>query len=172
MKATMTQSSVEAVRLRFDSARSCDEVKAALLAQMGAMKPETMTAILQTAKTGEDFERELRPFIGKSGFTLLAEFDHSRWLSLYGISARVVRLIFGNPTIAITMIRHDLTAALFAPVEVLLFDRVDGSGCSVVYDLPSSLMQAHRTAEFLAAAESLDAKLQALVSQATGVAVG
>ena len=32
----------------------------------------------------------------------------------------MMRWIFGNPLIAITMIRHDLTAGLFAPVEILV----------------------------------------------------
>lgn len=39
---------------------------------------------------------------------------------------KVVRIIFGNPQIAITMIRHDVGAALFVPVEVLIVEREDG----------------------------------------------
>jgi len=45
---------------------------------------------------------------------LFHEIDHGGWLSKFGINRRMVRWIFGNPLIAITMIRHDLTAGLFA----------------------------------------------------------
>jgi uncharacterized protein (DUF302 family) len=50
-----------------------------------------------------------------------------------------VRFIIGNPTIAITMLRDDLTAGLFAPVELILIEESDG-GCSLTYVRPSSLM--------------------------------
>jgi len=38
------------------------------------------------------------------------------------------------------MIRHDLEAALFAPVELLLVEDENREGVTVIYDLPSSLM--------------------------------
>ena len=34
----------------------------------------------------------------------------------------------GNPLIAITMIRHDITAGLFAPVEILVTEKDERSG--------------------------------------------
>lgn len=56
------------------------------------------------------------------------QFNHGDWMSLYGVNRgrKVVRIIFGNPQIAITMIRHDVGAALFVPVEVLIIEREDG----------------------------------------------
>jgi Domain of unknown function DUF302 len=45
----------------------------------------------------------------------------------------MVRWIFGNPLIAITMIRHDLTAGLFAPVEILVTEAEDGLGTTITY---------------------------------------
>ena len=56
------------------------------------------------------------------------------------INRRMVRWIFGNPLIAITMIRHDLTAGLFAPVEILVTEAEDGRGTTITYVRPSSLM--------------------------------
>ena len=56
-----------------------------------------------------------------------------------GIQRKALRFIIGNPTIAITMLRHDLTAGLFAPVEMILIEESDGH-CSLTYVRPSSLM--------------------------------
>ncbi len=78
-----------------------------------------------------------------------------------------MRVILGNPLIAITMLRHDVTAGLFAPVELLLTDEGD-DGSSVTYVKPSSLMVVEPNPELLSAAEQLDAKLAALAEQVAG----
>ena len=52
----------------------------------------------------------------------------------------VVRWILGNPLIAITMIRHDITAGLFAPVEILVTEKERGPGTTITYVRPSSLI--------------------------------
>ena len=91
--------------------------------------------------------------------------DHGAWITKAGIERKVMRVILGNPLIAITMLRHDVTAGLFAPVELLLVDEGDGS--SLTYVKPSSLMVVEPNPEFLSAAEELDAKLAALATKAT-----
>lgn len=55
-------------------------------------------------------------------------------MQLYGVNGgrRVTRIIFGNPQIAITMLRHDVAAGLFVPVEVLIIEREGGEGTDVV----------------------------------------
>ena len=87
---------------------------------------------------------------------------------MYGVTQRVLRLIFGNPIIAFTMMRDDLTAGLFAPVEVLLVEHDNGDGCTVAYNLPSAMVAAEDPAP-LPAARALDNRLNALISGATGV---
>jgi uncharacterized protein (DUF302 family) len=77
--------------------------------------------------------------LGPSDFALFATIDHGAWIKKVGIRRKAVRLIIGNPTIAITMLRHDLTAGLFAPVELILVEEEDGR-CSLTYVRPSSLM--------------------------------
>jgi uncharacterized protein (DUF302 family) len=64
---------------------------------------------------------------------LFYEIDHGGWLSKFGIHRRMMRWIFGNPLIAITVIRHDLTAGLFAPVEILVTEAEDGLGTTITY---------------------------------------
>jgi uncharacterized protein (DUF302 family) len=49
-------------------------------------------------------------------------------------------LIIGNPTIAITMLRHDLTAGLFVPVELILVEEHDGR-CSLHAIIAKTLLR-------------------------------
>jgi uncharacterized protein (DUF302 family) len=170
MKAWMSTSESDVTRVRFDSARPFDEVRSALRRLLGTSKLQDVLDHARAVRSPEDFERLVAPAIGESGFVLFLELDHSNWLPLYGITRKAVRLIFGNPLIAITMIRHDIEAALFAPVELLLFESGDGVGSTIIYDLPSSLMRAKTNPELLKAAQALDAKMAALVSAATGAA--
>jgi len=96
----------------------------------------------------------------------MAQVDHSRWIEKYGIKRRLLRWIFGNPLIAITMLRHDCTAGLFVPIKLLLAESDDGASCNVTYVVPSSLIVVDANPELLAAAQALDAKAEALVAAA------
>jgi hypothetical protein len=62
------------------------------------------------------------------------------------------------------LIKHDVTAGLFVPVELLLVGNESGEGSSIIYVLPSSLM-ATGNAELTKAAKALDAELEALVAK-------
>jgi hypothetical protein len=64
------------------------------------------------------------------------------------------------------MLRHDVTAGLFAPVEVLLVDEGEDRS-SLTYVKPSSLMVIEDNAQLLSAAKELDAKLAALAAKVT-----
>lgn len=72
-------------------------------------------------------------------------------------------MIIGNPLIAITMLRHDVTAGLFAPVELLVVGE-DDDHSSLTYVQPSSLMVVEPNGPLLAAAHDLDSKLAALAA--------
>jgi uncharacterized protein (DUF302 family) len=73
-----------------------------------------------------------------------------------------------NPLIAITMIRHDITAGLFAPVEVLVTEKESGPGTTIAYVRPSSLMVIEENPPLREAAKALDEKFDALIAKATG----
>jgi isoquinoline 1-oxidoreductase subunit beta len=69
---------------------------------------------------------------------------------------RSVRWILGNPLIAITMLRHDITAGLFAPVEILVTEKEGEAGTTVTYVRPSSLMVTEENLPLHKAAKALD----------------
>ena len=160
----------EAKRVRVKSARSFEEVLLNLRKVVGKMPTKQgNTQELREAPTRERFEHVIQSQMGESDFLLFFHVDYGQWLPLFGIQRKVMRWILGNPLIAITMIRHDITASLFAPVELLLLENESGHGSTVIYDLPSSLMVIEPNPALLAAARVLDHKLARLVSRVTGV---
>jgi uncharacterized protein (DUF302 family) len=155
----------DGVRVRYDSAKSYGELVAALLADIGAA-PVPINDIAASTGDWQTYEERVESDVGPSGFMLFGIFDHSAWITKAGIDRKVLRVILGNPLIAITMLRHDVTAGLFAPVELLITD--SGTGSSVTYVKPSSLMVIETNPELLSAAKQLDAKLASLAEKVTG----
>lgn len=157
-----TETRFDGVRVRYDSAKSYDELIAALLADIGE-QPVPINDISAVDGDWDSYQSRVEKYVGPSGFMLFALLDHGAWIRKAGIERRELRVILGNPLIAITMIRHDVTAGLFAPVELLILDEPGGS--SLTYVKPSSLMVIEPNPPLLAAAEALDAKLAALAAK-------
>lgn len=155
----------QGVRLRFDSTRSIDELVGALLDDVGD-KPVPISDIALGFDSWESYEREVASHAGPSGFMLFALLDHGSWLAKAGIDRRVLRVVIGNPLIAITMLRHDVTAGLFAPVEILITEE-NGGHSALTYVVPSSLMVVEPNEPLRAAALVLDAKLAKLAASVT-----
>jgi uncharacterized protein (DUF302 family) len=155
----------DGVRVRYDSAKSYDELLAALLADIGE-RPVPVNDFAKATDSWQAYRRLVEPHVGPSGFMLFGLFDHGAWIAKAGIDHKVMRVILGNPLIAITMLRHDVRAGLFAPVEVLLVDEGDGRS-SLTYVRPSSVMVVEPNPELLSAARELDAKLTALAAKVT-----
>jgi uncharacterized protein (DUF302 family) len=157
------------VRIVVDTPLSFDEVSRRLKAEMGNGNIPEILALAKTVRTESEFADEVtKRYVGRSGFMLFAEIDHGTWLTVFGIHRRSVRWVLGNPLIAVTMIRHDITVGLFAPVELLITEHEDGRGTNVVYIRPSSLIIVEENEPLRQAAEILDTKLAALVTSATG----
>lgn len=137
--------------------------------QTGRASIGDFNTLVASVSSEEQFNQEVSErFVGPSGFMIFAEFDHGQWISHYGIDRQVLRIILGNPLIAITMLRDDISVGLFAPVELLLVDHENGSGCTLYYVRPSSLMMIEKNAQLAAAALELDRKLELLISNITG----
>ncbi|MGD1173093.1 DUF302 domain-containing protein [Mycobacterium seoulense] len=161
----MTETRFEGVRVRYASTKSYDELRAALLADIGE-QPVPINDIATSSDDWESYRQRVESHVGPSGFMLFGVFDHGAWITKAGIDRKAVRVILGNPLIAITMLRHDVTAGLFAPVELLIVD--EGAGSSLTYVKPSSLMVVAPNPELLEAATELDTKLAALAVKVTG----
>ena len=156
------------VRIEVVTSVGFDEVLDRLRTLMGRASPAEIVSLAQTPISEAEFVRTVEERLeGESGFMLFAEIDHGGWLAKFGIDRRTVRWILGNPLIAVTMIRHDITAGLFAPVEILVTEAEDGQGATVAYLRPSSLMVIGENPPLRVAATLLDAKFDALIARAT-----
>lgn len=152
-------------RVTVDSTKPFEVVFTALLDDIGH-EPVPLSDIAGGAKSWDDYQQAMEKHVGPSEFMLFALIDHGDWIAKAGISRKATRVVLGNPMIAITLIRHDLTAGLFAPVELLVYENSAGLA-SVVYLKPSSLLLSPDL-ELLDAAVALDEKLESLVSKVTG----
>lgn len=158
----------EGVRMHIDSDNTYDQTVAALLSEIGE-NPEPITDLPAVFfEDWDSFAAEITHHLGSSEFMLMHLIDHGGWLQTAGINRKALRAILGNPLIAITMLRHDLTAGLFAPVELLILEE-DDNRSSLTYVRPSSLMVVDDNPPLRAAALVLDEKLAALAAR---VAVG
>lgn len=156
----------QGVRVEFDSEKSYDEVVAALLADIATNYLRISDFPREAFTSWEAYSAEVRAHVGPSDFMLMELIDHGGWIQLTGIHRKALRVILGNPLIAITMLRHDVTAGLFAPVELLVIEEPDNRA-RVIYVQPSSLMVVDDNPPLLEAAQKLDEKLAALVSKVT-----
>jgi uncharacterized protein (DUF302 family) len=159
------ETSFGGVRVRYESAKGYNELLAALLADIGE-KPVEINELARATDDWQSYQDKVEPLAGPSEFMLFSLIDHGAWITKAGIDRKVMRVVLGNPLIAITMLRHDVTAGLFAPVELLVVDEGEGRS-SLTYVKPSSLMVVEPNPELLSAAEALDAKLAALATKVT-----
>jgi uncharacterized protein (DUF302 family) len=154
----------DGIRIRIDSDKTYRQLVAALLAEIGD-KPESINELPATFfQDWESFATEVTRHLGASEFMLMHLIDHGEWLETAGINRKALRAILGNPLLSITMLRHDLTAGLFAPVELLLLEE-DDDRSSLTYLKPSSLMVIDDNPPLQAAAQALDEKLAALAAR-------
>ncbi|OBB99389.1 DUF302 domain-containing protein [Mycobacterium sp. 852002-40037_SCH5390672] len=156
----------DGVRVRYDSAKSYDRLRAALLADIGE-QPVPINDLATATDDWDSYRQRVESHVGPSGFMLFGVIDHGAWITKVGIDRKVLRVVLGNPLIAITMLRHDVTAGLFAPVELLVADEGERRS-SLTYVKPSSLMVIEPNPELLSAAQGLDEKLAALAAKVTG----
>jgi hypothetical protein len=157
--------SFDGVRLRYGSTKTFDDLVDAVLTDVGR-EPVPIDDIGKVYPDWDSYEHEVQSHVGPHGLMLFGSFDHGGWIAKAGVHRKVLRLVIGNPLIAITMIRHDVTAGLFAPVELLLTEEDSGTS-ALTYVLPSSLMVTEPNLPLLSAARELDAKLAALATEVT-----
>jgi uncharacterized protein (DUF302 family) len=76
---------------------------------------------------------------------------------------RIIRFVVGNPLIMKEMVKHVPDAGSYAPVTVLVDERPDG--VHVSYNKMESYLLPYGSAEALAVARNLDAKITTLLHE-------
>lgn len=160
----VTHHSYSAIRreLTFDVAY--EAFTHALERSLGTM--EIDAAQRMATRPPQELREQLQSFAGSSGFSLFQKIDHGALLSvLGGGETRAATYVFGNGLIAFEMTKVDPRAGLYVPLR--LFVRAIGPlEIEVTYDVPSTILDQLASSEITAVAESLDRKVERMVSDA------
>src|SRR5580704_9009320 len=97
--------------------------------------------------------------------SIFGERDHGALLRIAGSRRNAVQYDVGNPLTASMMTRHQLPAALYAPLRVVLFEDEQGRGI-FEYDRPSSFFSQYGDERVTEVGWHLDAALEAILRNA------
>jgi uncharacterized protein (DUF302 family) len=114
----------------------------------------------------KDVEAALQRQAGSSGLMLFTTYDHGPLLNIKRAPRKARQYVVGNPLYAARMTQHDIRAALYAPLRVLIYVD-DSGGTTVEYDLPSSLFGQFGNDKVNEVAADLDRKMSALVEKSS-----
>jgi uncharacterized protein (DUF302 family) len=110
-------------------------------------------------------EKYLNSLTGTTGLMLFSMQHHGDLLNIYGMPAKAIQYVIGNPLIAIQMTQHDIRAALYAPLRMIVYEGADKRAYAE-YDLPSSLFGQFENAQVTEVAKGLDEKIVLMVQMA------
>ena len=157
---------VQVRRLSVVSSRPFDEVVSKLTETIGRPDMNAFHTEMTAAGTMADLEKVVQAAIGSSELMEFVRFDAGEVLRKErgGQGAKILRLVVGNPIIMKEMARTVPDAAAYAPVTILVDERVDG--VHVSYDSMASLLAPYGSQAALVVARDLDAKVESLLKTA------
>jgi len=136
------------------------EVRAAL----ESLVPQLDTLIFVLLQRGES-ERARTELEGGPELSIFSSRDHGALLQITGQSRKALQYDIGNPLTASRMTRHQLSASLYAPLRVVLYENEAGHA-TFEYDRPSSLLGQFGDERVTAVARELDANLERVLVKA------
>lgn len=113
--------------------------------------------------------QRLKTAEGAEELMIFFVFDHGAALNMVGARRKAKQYLIGNPLTAIQMSQHDIRAALYAPLRVLVYEHKPGQTV-VEYDQPSSLFGQFGREDVTHVALTLDTKLERVIAQAAELA--
>ncbi len=142
-----------------------DDFTTRLEALVNQLHPEYASGFLSHP---QDVRAFLECLQGETGLIIFNIQRHGDLLNLAGKSRKAKQYVIGNPLVAIQMTAHDIRAALYAPLRIIVYE-LDDHTAAVEYDLPSSLFGQFGNPDVLVVGASLDVKLLNAILQADGV---
>jgi uncharacterized protein (DUF302 family) len=150
----VTRHAIEVEHVRIQSQKSFDEVKAALERTV----PQLNTKTLELLGQGEAASA-LKLLEAGPDLSIFLARDHGATLQMAGQQKKALQYEIGNPLTASKMTRHELPAALYAPLRVVLYENEAGHAV-FEYDRPSSFFGQFGDAQVTAVGRELDAELE------------
>jgi uncharacterized protein (DUF302 family) len=143
------------------SQKPFESVKAAL----ERLVPRIDDGIFVLLRYGEA-ERAHRELEQASTLSIFGFRDHGALLKIHGLQQKAIQYDIGNPLTASRMTEHQLSAALYAPIRVLLRESPEEGVVAFEYDRPASVFGQFNNTDVNKVAEELDLHLQAVLQKA------
>jgi uncharacterized protein (DUF302 family) len=161
----MSITKLEIERFAVTSSKPFDAVMAALKAGIGRLDLVEFAKASKSADSFSELEKVVNRAPGKTGLMLFLELDHGAVLRKEsGLNTpKIVRLVVGNPLIMKEMAKRVPDAGSYAPVTILVDERVDGVHLS--YDRMASFLAPYGNSDALKVAHDLDLKVEKLLNE-------
>jgi uncharacterized protein (DUF302 family) len=156
----MTTQTITVEHVRVESTKSFSEVRAALERTV----PHLDSSLVKALGAG-DVERAAREKKEGPELSIFLVRDHGALLKSAGKARNALQYDIGNPVTASLMTRHQLAAALYAPIRVVLYENDAGHGV-FEYDRPSTTFGQFGDERVTAVALGLDAALTRALTRA------
>src|SRR5579863_9084284 len=157
---SITSQTIAVEHIRISSGRSFVEVRRKLEGTV----PKLDTGIAEALRSGDQKRAKDYEDNGPR-LSIFGERDHGALLQIAGSRRNAVQYDIGNPLTASMMTRHQLPAALYAPLRVVLFEDEQGRGV-FEYDVPSSFFGQFGDERVTAVGRYLDVTLDAVLRDA------
>lgn len=162
MSTQLTSTRITVEHVILSSAKSFEAVRSALEASV----PVIDLDYARLLKAG--MVDEARHLLERQApLSIFGSRDHGDVLLTAGLRRKAVQYDIGNPLTAASMTRHDLSAALYAPIRVLLREDDEGH-VAFEYDRPVSTFGQFGNPQVDGVAGKLDELLRAVLTAAAG----
>src|SRR6266849_3938022 len=159
-QSSVTSQPIAIEHIRISSRRPFAEVRRKLERMVPKLDPGIAEALGSgDQRRAKDYE-ENGPKL-----SIFGERDHGALLQIAGGRCNALQYDIGNPLTASKMTRHQLSAALYAPLRVVLFEDEQGRGL-FEYDRPSSFFSQYGEEGVTEVGRYLDATLEAVLRNA------
>jgi uncharacterized protein (DUF302 family) len=157
---SVTSQPIAVEHIRIASARPFAEVRR----KFESTVPKLDTGIAEALGSGD---RKRAKDYEENGpkLSIFGERDHGALLQIAGSRRNAMQYDIGNPLTASKMTRHQLGAALYAPLRLVLFEDEDGMGV-FEYDKPSSYFGQYGDGRVTEVGRYLDATLESVLRNA------
>jgi uncharacterized protein (DUF302 family) len=159
-QGSITSRTIAVEHIRIPSARTFAEVRRKLEGTVPKLDPSIAEAL-------NDGDQQRAKDYDENGpkLSIFGERDHGALLQIAGRRRNALQYDIGNPLTASKMTRHQLSAALYAPLRVVLFEDEQGRGI-FEYDKPSSFFGQYADERVTQVGHYLDAALEAVLRNA------
>src|SRR3974390_411503 len=159
-KTSVTSQTIAVEHIRILSGRPFAEVRRKLKDMVPKLDARIAEALSRAQPKREKYYEEKGPKL-----SIFGERDHGALLQIAGSRRNALQYDIGNPLTASKMTRHQLSAALYAPLRVVLFE--DEQGRAIFeYDKPSSFFGQYGDERVTEVGRYLDATLRAFLLNA------